>query len=86
MLKPAQLYRDELHKKLVETWYDEKYKYFYDTSGKMKFYFQIIVIIRDALYQLIKMKIYLVTFAIHTMIILLTLSGLVSSASKVHIV
>lgn len=34
MLKPAQLYKDELQKKLVETWYDEKYKYFYDTSGK----------------------------------------------------
>lgn len=34
MLKPAQLYKDELQRKLVETWYDEKYKFYYDTSGK----------------------------------------------------
>ena len=34
MLYPAQMYKEELHKKLVNTWYDERYKYYYDSSGK----------------------------------------------------
>jgi RimJ/RimL family protein N-acetyltransferase len=34
MLKPAQLYRDQLQRKFVETWYDEKYQFYYDTSSK----------------------------------------------------
>ena len=29
MLKPAQLYREELNKKYIETWYDPKYQYYF---------------------------------------------------------
>lgn len=34
MIRPAQLYRDEISRKMIDTWYDEKYMYYYDTSGK----------------------------------------------------
>ena len=34
MIYPAQLYKEEVQKKLVKTWYDERYKFYYDTSGK----------------------------------------------------
>jgi hypothetical protein len=28
MLKPAQLYKEELNRKYIETWYDDKYKFY----------------------------------------------------------
>lgn len=34
MIYPAQLYRDQLQQKLISTWYDPRYKYYYDSSGK----------------------------------------------------
>ena len=30
MLKPALLYKYQLSEKFVETWYEEKYKYYHD--------------------------------------------------------
>ena len=33
MLKPAQLYKDELHQKTLEIFHNEKYMYFYGDSG-----------------------------------------------------
>ena len=33
MLKPAQLYKDELQKKNIETWYDQRYMYYHSGTG-----------------------------------------------------
>ncbi len=33
MLYPAQLYREELKRRLVAAWYDDKYKYYFSGSG-----------------------------------------------------
>lgn len=33
MLKPAQLYKDELQKKNIETWYDQRYLYYHSGTG-----------------------------------------------------
>ena len=33
MLKPAQLYKDELQKKSIETWYDTKYMFWNGGTG-----------------------------------------------------
>lgn len=33
MLKPAQLYKDELQKKNIETWYDQSYMYYHSGTG-----------------------------------------------------
>lgn len=33
MLKPAQLYKDELQKKNIETWYDQRYMYYNYGTG-----------------------------------------------------
>ena len=32
MIKPAILYKDQLIKKIAETWYDPEYMYYYDTT------------------------------------------------------
>ena len=34
MIKEAQLYRDELNRLFIKTWYDKKYQYFYDGFGR----------------------------------------------------
>ena len=34
MLKPAQLYKDELNKKYIETWYNPKYLYYHTDEHK----------------------------------------------------
>lgn len=34
MLKPAKLYEEELNRKYIETWYDERYKYYVIGNGK----------------------------------------------------
>lgn len=33
MLKPAQLYKEEIQRKMIETWYDEKYQFYYNSSS-----------------------------------------------------
>lgn len=33
MLKPAQLYKEELQKKNIETWYDQRYIYYHSGTG-----------------------------------------------------
>ena len=59
MIKPAQLYKEEIKKKYIETWYNEEYMYYSGWSGvEEPRIFQTTIMILIILFLLITMAIY----------------------------